>query len=46
MQNGIEKRSVNVLYSHYPCSMEYIFKCENNKGSISHISYLLGTLYC
>lgn len=46
MQNGIEKCSVNVLYPHYLCSVEYIFQCENNKGNISHIIYLLRSSYC
>lgn len=46
MQNGIEKCSVNVLYPHYLCSVEYIFQCENNRGSISHITYLLRQSYC
>lgn len=46
MQNGIEKCNVNVLYPHYLCSIECIFQCENNKGSISHITYLLSSLYC
>lgn len=45
MQNAIEKCSVNVLYPHYPCTMEDIFQCEYSKGNISHLTYSLGTLY-